>query len=155
MQRKSLRKASGGRKWPSQKKRKYEMGRESADTEIGEERRTEVSVRGSGKKTRLRSVNTLNITDPETGENMQSEIKSVLENPADPHLARRGIITKGAVIETGAGRVRVTSRPGQEGSLNGVLLEAKPEEEPAEEEEPEEEVSEDTEEPEESEEEES
>ncbi len=133
LQRKSLRKASSGRKWSSHKKRKYELGRESADTKIGEKEKTEVSVRGNSNKKRLVSIGSVHITNPETGENTQSEIKSVLENPADPHLARRDIITKGAIIETGAGEARVTSRPGQEGSLNAVLIEGKIEETPGEE----------------------
>lgn len=129
LQRKSLRKASSGRKWPSHKKRKYELGRESADTKIGEKEKTEISVRGTGKKNRLLSVDSVNITNPETGENTESRIESVLENPADPHLARRDIVTKGAIIKTEAGKARVTSRPGQEGSLNAVLIEGNAEEE--------------------------
>jgi small subunit ribosomal protein S8e len=32
-------------------------------------------------------------------------------------------VTKGAVIETGEGRARVTSRPGQTGQVNAVLVE--------------------------------
>lgn len=120
---KSLKKASGGRKWASRKKRKYELGRESADTEIGQKEKAELSVRGSSKKSKLLSVDSANITDPETGKSSKAEIRSVFENPADPHLARRNIITKGAIVETGVGRARVTSRPGQEGALNAILLE--------------------------------
>ncbi len=119
----SLKKGSSGRIWPSRKKRKYEMGRETVDTEVGEKSTSEVSVRGNGKKSRLVSVNEANVTDPESGESEKSEIKTVLENPADPNLARRDIITKGAIIETEAGKARVTSRPGQEDNLNAVLVE--------------------------------
>lgn len=132
-QRKSLKKSSGGRKWSSHKKRKYEMGRESADTEIGEKKKDEISVRGNEKKSRLLSIDSANITNPETGKNAEGKIKSVLENPADPHLARRNIITKGAIVETEVGKARITSRPGQEGSLNAVLLEGDLEKEPTEE----------------------
>lgn len=119
----SLKKASGGRKWHSRKKRKYELGRESANTKIGEEKKVEISVRGNENKIRLLSTNSVNITDPETGDSEKAEIKSVLKNPADPHLARRNIITKGAVIDTSIGKARVTSRPGQEQVLDAVLLE--------------------------------
>ena len=48
--------------------------------------------------------------------------EGVVENPANPNYARRNIITKGAVIETSAGEARVTSRPGQSGQVNAVLL---------------------------------
>lgn len=119
----SLKKASGGRIWLSRKKRKYELGRESVKTTIGEENKVKISVRGGGTKTRLYSVKHANITDPETGESKKSGILSVLENPADPNLARRSIINKGAVIETDVGKARITSRPGQEGTLNAVLIE--------------------------------
>jgi len=119
----SLKKGSSGRIWPSRKKRKYEMGRETVDTEVGDRETTKVSVRGNGEKSRLVSVNEVNITDPTSGESEKSEIKTVLENPADPNLARRDIITKGAIIETQAGKARVTSRPGQEDNLNAVLIE--------------------------------
>jgi small subunit ribosomal protein S8e len=37
-------------------------------------------------------------------------------------LQRRAIITKGAIIETSKGNARVTSRPGQCGIINAVLL---------------------------------
>lgn len=119
----SLTKGSSGRIWRSRKKRKYELGRESIDTEVGEKKKTEISVRGRGKKSRLISIDVANVTNRESGESKKSEIKTVLENPADPNLARRNIITKGAVIETEVGKARVTSRPGQEDNLNAVLVE--------------------------------
>ncbi len=119
----SLKKPSSGRRWASRKKRKYELGRESANTKIGAKRKVKISTRGKGSKTRLLSINSANITNPETGESLKAEIHSVLENPADPNLARRNIITKGAVIDTEVGKARVTSRPGQEETLNAVLLE--------------------------------
>jgi len=47
----------------------------------------------------------------------------LLDNPADRNLARRGIVTKGAIIQTSLGKAVVTSRPGQDGVLNAVLIE--------------------------------
>ena len=38
------------------------------------------------------------------------------------NYVRQNIITKGAVIMTDAGKARVTSRPGQSGSINAVLI---------------------------------
>ena len=133
----SLKKGSSGRIWPSRKKRKYELGRESADTKIGEKKKKKISARGGTSKSKLLSIDSVNVTDPETGESVKTKINTVLENPADPHLARRNIITKGAIIDTEVGKVKVTSRPGQEGVLNAVLVEGDLEktskEEPAEE----------------------
>ena len=48
---------------------------------------------------------------------------TVVENTANTHFVRRNIITKGAVVDTSLGRVKVTSRPGQHGMINGVLVE--------------------------------
>jgi small subunit ribosomal protein S8e len=33
-----------------------------------------------------------------------------------------GVMTKGAVIETSAGRAKITNSPGQEGHINAVLI---------------------------------
>ena len=141
----SLKKGSSGRIWPSRKKRKYELGRESADTKIGEKKKKEISARGDTSKSKLLSIDTVNVTDTETGKSAKTKINTVLENPADPHLARRNIITKGAIIETEVGKVKITSRPGQEGVLNGVLIEGDLEKSEKKEE-PEEETADETEE---------
>jgi small subunit ribosomal protein S8e len=47
----------------------------------------------------------------------------VIQNESDPNYVRRNILVKGAVIETSEGNVRITSRPGKDGVINGVLLE--------------------------------
>ena len=44
------------------------------------------------------------------------------ENPANPNYVQRNINTKGAILETEVGLVRVRSRPGQDGVLNGVRV---------------------------------
>ena len=38
-------------------------------------------------------------------------------------VVRRNILTKGAIIETDAGKAKITNRPGQEGTVNAVLVE--------------------------------
>ena len=43
----------------------------------------------------------------------------------DGSYVRRNIITKGAIVKTEAGLVKITSRPGQDGTLNGILVEEK------------------------------
>ena len=54
---------------------------------------------------------------------IQATLQSVSENAADPNYVRRNIMTKGAVVETDKGLVRITSRPGSHGVINGVLIE--------------------------------
>lgn len=62
------------------------------------------------------------MVDPETNKVEVAEILNVVENRANPHFVRRNIITKGAIVETSKGLAKVTSRPGQHGILNGILI---------------------------------
>lgn len=130
-------KPSGGRIWSSRKKRKREMGSEFVETKIAVTKRVMHRVRGGGQKFGLLAIDVANVTDPRTGQTKRGKILSVVENPADPHFVRRNVLTRGAVIETELGRARVTSRPGQVGVINAVLIEArKPPEKPPETEKP-------------------
>ena len=126
-------KPSGGRIWARRKKRKREMGSESAETKLGAPKRIEQRARGRGRKFRLLSTDVANVTDPETRQTKQAKILTVVENPADPHFVRRNVLTRGAVVKTELGNARVTSRPGQTGIINAVLIEPRkaPEEKPA------------------------
>ncbi|MEM2724980.1 MAG: 30S ribosomal protein S8e, partial [Candidatus Nezhaarchaeales archaeon] len=63
-----------------------------------------------------------NVLDPETNKVYKLKILRVKENPASVDYSRRGVITRGAVIETEKGLAKVTSRPGQDGVVNAVLL---------------------------------
>ena len=56
------------------------------------------------------------------GDITKTEIKSVIDNPANINYIRRNIINKGAIIETGIGKARISSRPGQTGVVNAVLI---------------------------------
>ncbi len=55
----------------------------------------------------------------------KARILNVAQSPDNPHHARENIVTKGALIETDLGKARVTSRPGQHGVVNAILLEEK------------------------------
>ena len=65
----------------------------------------------------------INVNNPKEGKTVRATINGVIENDADPNYVRRNIVTKGAVVDTDIGRVRVTSRPGMHGVVSGVLLE--------------------------------
>lgn len=122
----SLKKSSGGRKWASRKKRRREMGSELVETKLGPTKRIERRALGDNIKTSSLGADIANVVDLKTGKAKKSKILTVVENPADPHFVRRNVLTKGAIIETELGRARVTNRPGQSGSIDAVLLEAKP-----------------------------
>jgi len=119
---KSTRKPTGGRNIANRGKRKSELGREPTNTRLDEKKLRKIRTRGGNEKLRLASENKINVTNPENNTMESLEIITVLENAADPNYVRRNIITKGAVVETSAGKVKVTSRPGQDGVINGVLL---------------------------------
>jgi small subunit ribosomal protein S8e len=117
----STRKRTGGRRRPSSKKKRYQLGREPAETTVGEPRFQVIDSRGTNEKLRALSTNVAQVSDGE--ETVEAEIEDVVENPANVNYVRRNIITKGAIIETSEGRARVTSRPGQEGQVNAVAIE--------------------------------
>ena len=119
----STRKPTGGRyKAGFRKKRLYELGREPAFTGLGARRVKTVRARGANLKVRLLGTDVANLFDPKTKKYEQATIKTISGNPANRHFVRRNIMTKGAIIETDKGKARVTSRPGQDGSVNAVLV---------------------------------
>ena len=121
-QHKSKRKASGGRLRDSRTKRKFELAGFPAQTKVSDKivLRTKRTI-GGNEKNRILATNVVNVSDKK-GKTQKVEVKNVLENPANPHLVRRNIVTKGAIVETPLGKVQITSRPGQEGTVNGKLL---------------------------------
>ncbi len=116
----STRKRTGGRRRPSRKRTRAELGRDPTETTVGEPRLRTVDARGDDEKVRVLSTNVAQVADG--GEVVEAEIENVVENPANINYVRRNIVTRGAVIETAAGRARVTSRPGQDGVVNAVRL---------------------------------
>ncbi|MEZ3116941.1 30S ribosomal protein S8e [Halobaculum sp. MBLA0147] len=112
---------TGGRRVPSGDKQKNQRGREPAETTVGEQRLQTVTTRGGGEKVRALSTDTAQVAVD--GDTVAAEIENVEDNPANVNYARRNIVTKGALIETSEGTARVTSRPGQTGQVNAVLVE--------------------------------
>jgi len=116
----SVRKRTGGRLRDYRKKRKHQLGRGPAETEVGPARVRTLDVRGNAEKHRALAADVALVAVD--GETVAATIEDVVENPANPNYVRRNIVTKGAVIETSEGRARVTSRPGQTGQVNAVLV---------------------------------
>jgi len=119
---KSVRSSTGGRIKHSAGKKKHEMGRESTLTQLGETRKKHVSGFGGNSKTRLYKGSHVNVTDTLTGKTSIADIDTVELNAANRNYVRRNIITKGAIVQTSVGKAKVTNRPGQDGSINAVLV---------------------------------
>ncbi len=115
-------KISGGKLRSSRHKKRFELGNEPALTILGNTRRKQVRGMGGNNKSVLLRENVINVTDPKAKTTKRVKILNVLENIADTHFAQRNIITKGAIVVTELGNARVTSRPGQSGVINAVLI---------------------------------
>lgn len=117
-----LRKPSGGLKGRHRDKRKSELGKPPTKTtlSIEEERKLE-RVRGGNFKVRLRNALYVNVALG-NGTTKKVKILDVIETPENPQNSKFKIISKGSVVKTELGPVKITSRPGQDGVLNGVLI---------------------------------
>ncbi|MBL7118564.1 30S ribosomal protein S8e, partial [Candidatus Bathyarchaeota archaeon] len=74
------------------------------------------------RKAVLLRTEEINVTNLKTRRTQKVRIDEVLKNPANVDYNRRGVITKGAIVKTALGNARVTSRPGQNGVVNGILI---------------------------------
>src|SRR3990170_425420 len=116
------RKLTGGGKRAYRGKGKFEGGSFPAETNLGEPKRTRVRRYGGNVGVKALSDKFASVTDLKSGKTEKTEILRVLKNAANVDYNRRGVITKGAEIETGLGAARVTSRPGRDGVINAVLI---------------------------------
>lgn len=121
-QSRSRRKPSGGRYKSFRDKRLHERASHATLTKLGERNVRSIRTRGGNVKARLLLTNIANVYDSKAKKFMKTKIVTITENPANRNYVRRNIITRGTVIETEAGKARVTNRPGQEGAINAVLI---------------------------------
>ena len=115
------RKASGGKYKKARKKKAYETPGQKKVVKIGEEKRSRQRVTGGNRKVIMLSAKFVNVENK--GKVKKVEIKNVLETPSNRFLARQNILTKGTIVETELGKVKLTNRPSQEGNINGILIE--------------------------------
>jgi len=113
-------KITGGRRHPLRSRRKYELDRFPNEAVIGNQVTVTRKVRGKNIKSAIKTIDSVNLA-------IDSKIKrvkiiKVLENATNNDYQRRGIISKGAILETEAGKCRVVSRPGQHGTVNAILV---------------------------------
>ena len=116
----SKRKISGKKYVRVRKKRLSDLGRGSALTHIGEKRVKVKRTLGGNSKRQLLSHNIVCIN--KENKTVKVKIESVVSNPSNINYTRRNIITKGAIVKTDKGDVRITSRPGQNATLYGVFV---------------------------------
>lgn len=116
------RKYTGGRKIAMRSRRKFEIDRYPNEAVIGSNLKVTRRVRGNNNKTALKTVEFANISNPEENKTTKSKILRVIKNAANKDYERRGVITKGTVIETELGMAKVVSRPGQVALINAIQL---------------------------------
>jgi len=117
----STSKISGGRRVALRSRRKFEIDRYPNEPLAGEQQTVTRKVRGKNLKTGLVYANFVNLVLADS-KVKKTKIIRVLENPTNNDYQRRGVITKGAIIETEDGKCKVVSRPGQDGTINGILV---------------------------------
>lgn len=116
------RKLTGGRRKPARQRTLQEKDSYSNETLLGDHRQKKRRLRGGSIRTIVDRINKANVVDPSIGKTQRVNIKSVVSNPSNRDYQRRGVITKGAVIETEIGKAEVVSRPGQDGVVNAILV---------------------------------
>jgi small subunit ribosomal protein S8e len=121
-QARSRRKYTGKKYRHYEKKRKRELARPTVDTEIADYKVKKQRVMGGNTKLKLFSAMFINVTDPSTNKTSKVRIIGFESNAASKDLNRRHILTKGAIVETELGNAKITSRPGQHGAINGILI---------------------------------
>lgn len=120
----SGRKASGGKYHRgASKKKRHQRGRDFVPTELGKQKVIKLRTRGGNAKHLAARVEMANVATKAGIK--RAKILTVKENAANPQFVRSNIITKGCIIETELGKARVTSRPGQNGSVDAILVEEK------------------------------
>ena len=121
-QARSKRKYTGKKYKYFHKKRKRELNRPSIETQIGLEKKKKQRTLGGNSKLKLFSSTFINVTDLTTNKTSKVKILRFESNAASKDYNRRHILTKGAIVETELGKARISSRPGQHGILNGILI---------------------------------
>lgn len=113
------RKITGGKYKKSRKKKKFENRGRTNFISIGKDKRKNLRVMGGSEKVILLTAEKANVMD-KNGKAKVVKIKSVLLIPSNRYL--KGILFKGAIIDTEIGKARITSRPTQHGVVNAVLV---------------------------------
>jgi small subunit ribosomal protein S8e len=116
-------KITGGRVNLNSKKKKYQRGSSPTLAVIGAVKKRVDRRRAGILKQRVVSADYVNVINPKSKKAKKAKILSVVEHEDNLNFTRRGIITKGCIVKTDIGMVKITSRPSQDGVVNGILVE--------------------------------
>src|SRR5438445_13324227 len=100
------RKLTGGRKVAMRDRRKFEIDRYPNEAIMGTMDVVTRRVRGNNVKSAFKKVEFANVADPASKKVVKSKISQVTKNSANKDYERRGVISKGALLETNAGTAR-------------------------------------------------
>ena len=115
-------KGTGGKRGHCTDKKLRFVGGAFTATKVGKADVKVVShARGNVRKIKLKSAHFINVLGKD-GNMKKVALRTVLETPDNRHHARQNIVTKGAIVDTEIGKVKVTNRVGQDGVVNGILL---------------------------------
>lgn len=93
---------TGAKRAQFRKKRKFELGRQPANTKIGPKRIHSVRTRGGNQKFRALRVETGNFSWASEGVSRKTRIASVAYHPSNNELVRTNTLTKSAVVQIDA-----------------------------------------------------
>jgi len=107
------------------KKKKSDLGSDPRKPKFDEvhdvEVRTKVKMLGGKEKIAAVKVKFANVSMPD-GKTKKVQIKMVEDNPANKDFRRENVVSLGGTLDTEIGKVKITSRPGQDGVVNAILL---------------------------------
>ncbi|SCU95187.1 LAME_0F11100g1_1 [Lachancea meyersii CBS 8951] len=94
--------ATGAKRAQFRKKRKFELGRQPANTKIGGKRIHTVRTRGGNKKFRALRIETGNFAWGSEGVTRKTRIAGVVYHPSNNELVRTNTLTKAAIVQIDA-----------------------------------------------------
>lgn len=111
---------TGGRRRAFNDKKSAHLGGVFAATKVAKGVVKEsIRKRGGSRRMKIKKAGMINVMAH--GKMHNVSIVKVLESH-NPEYVRMNIITKGAVVETSLGKVKITNRVGQDGFVNGILV---------------------------------
>lgn len=93
------RRHTGARRVSIRSKRKFELGRQPANTKVGERKVHEVRVRGGNKKFRALKLDSGNWNWPGEATTRKARIMTVVYNATSNELVRTNTLVKGAIVQ--------------------------------------------------------
>ena len=116
------RKMTGGKRRPERSRRAFEADDYPFEPVVGDVVRSAKRTRGGRLSFGLRAAKEANVYDGSSGKTVRTTIVRVTANKANREYERRGVITRGAIVETELGTARVSSKPSDDGVVNAVLV---------------------------------